>query len=66
MNNLRSSIISAYNKVASALTSILSPTLEIKEVEKAFKGRMKTCAIKNTPGIKDPKKFLETARPLSN
>lgn len=64
MNNLRSSIISAYNMVASALTNILSPTLEIKEVEKAFKGRMKTYAIENIPGIKDPKQFLETARPL--
>lgn len=64
MNNLRSSIISAYNKVASALPNNLSPTLEIKEVEKAFKGRMKTYAIENTPGIKDPKQFHETARPL--
>lgn len=43
---------------------MLSSTLEIKEIEKDFKGRMKTYDIKNTPDIKDPKQFLETARPL--
>lgn len=39
-------------------------SLTIKEIETAFTGRMKTFIVENTVDMKDPKLFMERARPL--
>lgn len=66
LNTVRSSVTSAYNTVTSTISNILGPkpALQIVEIEKAFKNRMKTYLIDNRPNIKDPKIFLENSRPL--